>query len=196
MTNQVIPRRMVLAVLVLAVLLLGSPAASARSNTPRVFPPNSHPFGKSYDAWGAAYLANADADCVQDQQDKVWFLPGIPTSSDDLSVTFACPVPTGAGFVVPLFFATTSDAGGSVAACKQFVQEFLEPFGGIGAFQLTADGRRIRNLSRYEFANDAGCGYIVVLPPLPPGEHVVRLVVEAAGVDLQWEITVVPGGQA
>jgi hypothetical protein len=196
MTNQVIPRRMVLAVLVLAVLLLGSPAASARSNTPRVFPPNSHPFGKSYDAWGAAYLANADADCVQDQQDKVWFLPGIPTSSDDLSVTFACTVPTGAGFVVPLFFATTSDAGGSVAACKQFVQEFLEPFGGIGAFQLTADGRRIRNLSRYEFANDAGCGYIVVLPPLPPGEHVVRLVVEAAGVDLQWEITVVPGGQA
>jgi hypothetical protein len=198
MTNQVIPRRMVLAVLVLAVLLLGSPAASARSNTPRVFPPNSHPFGKSYDAWAAAYLAwsdespNAATDCAQGQQGKVWFLPSFSTDSDDLSVTVLCTVATGTGFVVPLFL-LGSDA---VGTCEQEVRDFLEPFGGIGAFEVTIDGRRIRNLSRYEFGNEVGCGYILVLPPLPPGEHLVRLVVEIPGVDLQWEITVVPGGQA
>jgi hypothetical protein len=76
------------------------------------------------------------------------------------------------------------------------VRTFLADVGGIGAFKVTINGRRIRNLSRYAFANEVGCGYILVLPPLPPGEHLVRLVVEIPGVDLQWEITVVPGGQA
>jgi hypothetical protein len=202
MNTRSIPRRMLLAVAVLAALLLVSPAALARSNNPRVFPPNSHPFGKSYDAWAAAYLAwsdenpNAATDCAQGQQGKVWFLPSFSTDSDDLSVTVLCTVPTGTGFVVPLFL-LGSDA---VGTCEQEVRDFLEPFGGIGAFEVTIDGRRIRNLSRYSFAGEVAgqetCGYILALPPLPPGEHLVRLVVEAAEVDLQWEITVEPGGQA
>jgi hypothetical protein len=202
MNTRSIPRRMLLAVAVLAALLLVSPAVLARPNNPRVFPPNSHPFGKSYDAWAAAYLAwsdespNAATDCAQGQQGKVWFLPSFSTDSDDLSVTVLCTVATGTGFVVPLFL----HGSNAVGTCEQEVRDELEPFGGIGALEVTIDGRRIRNLSRYtfagEFAGQETCGYILVLPPLPPGEHLVRLVVEAAEVDLQWEITVEPGGQA
>jgi len=205
MHTQSIPRRMLLAIAVLAVLLLGSSPALARSNNPRVLPPKSQAFGQSYGEWGAAYMRwwlthlNAATDCAQGQRGKVWFLPALPTNSPDLTLTVACTIPTGTAVLVPIL----TSAANTATECERGDPnhpefgpgniELLEQIGGFSKFTLTVDGKEISNLGRYqieptsfpETANPVpppatvsmACGFFALLAPLPPGEHTIHLTV-------------------
>jgi hypothetical protein len=230
MHTQRISRRMLLAVSVLAALLLVSPAALARPHTPRVLPPNSQAFGKSYGEWGAAYMRwwltqpDAATDCAQGQQGKVWFLPALPTNSEDLTLTVACTIPTGTAVLIPIL----TGAGNTAAECERGDPNapelgpgaigLLEQIGGFSKFTLTVDGKEISNLGRYRIEPTSfpetpnpipppatvsvACGFWVLLAPLPPGEHTIHLTVnlenlgpDIGPVDLTWTLTVLPRGQ-
>lgn len=95
----------------LALILAGYAqiAAAANSVAEPVFPIESHPYGKSYGAWGQEFVQwlfkydldtipslqpSGDVDCGKDQTGKVWFLYGVFVGS----VVRNCDVPVGTAF--------------------------------------------------------------------------------------------------
>jgi hypothetical protein len=120
MNRRATHRRTISTFALLAMLLLASPAALARSLNPGVVDPNDDAYGKSYEEWSAAWwqwvfsLPGADhplfdqtgADCDKGQKGKVWFLAGLFTKAGDTSepgaVTRSCTIPTGKAIFFPV----------------------------------------------------------------------------------------------
>jgi hypothetical protein len=105
------------ALLAISLLSLGaaSPALAGgdKDNDPHIFPIQSHPYGKSYGAWGAewwkwVYSIPADKNPIQDmtgefgslnQSGPVWFLAG----SFGTTVERTLSIPSGKGIFFPIF---------------------------------------------------------------------------------------------
>lgn len=104
-----------LLIMVLSIAGVVAPARLASAdNDPnqQIFPPESHPYGKSYGEWGAEWhkwlhripvsvnpmLDTTGANCAQGQSGNVWFLMGIPGNTG----TRSCTVPHGKAIFVPI----------------------------------------------------------------------------------------------
>src|SRR5579884_1628590 len=107
-------RKCYLVLVVVAMALLGTPAAFAFSNpNPGVFPPGSHPYGRTYEQWSNAWwqwalsiptnvnplLDTTGANCQQGQSGKVWFLAGTLGGSP---VVRKCTIPAGKAIFFPV----------------------------------------------------------------------------------------------
>jgi hypothetical protein len=102
----------------------GTGAGAARNPNPRVLPPNSSPFGKTYSEWSAEWIKWAmtipadenplfdetGALCAVGQPEKVWFLAGrlcVNTADDPfrckmIETVRTCPVPVGHAICFPV----------------------------------------------------------------------------------------------
>jgi hypothetical protein len=86
--------------------------AGSRNPNPRVFPPDSHPYGNTYGEWSARWwqwalsvpegmnpvFDTTGVRCAEAQAGPVWFLAGTFGGA----VTRSCPVPAGKALFVPL----------------------------------------------------------------------------------------------
>jgi hypothetical protein len=107
-----------------AVLALALVFAAPAGASPFVFPPQSHPYGRSYGQWAAAWwqwalaapagtsplLDPTGANCATGQSGPVWFLAG---TIDGATTSRSCTVPRGRGLVFPVlntgYFAFPTD---------------------------------------------------------------------------------------
>src|SRR5262249_59099704 len=94
-------------------VIAGAPPANAANANPRILPPNSHAFGKTYGAWSAAWwqyvlaqptgsnplLDSTGAMCATNQSGPVFFLVG--ASGPGTENRNNCVVPTGKALFFP-----------------------------------------------------------------------------------------------
>jgi hypothetical protein len=105
-------KRILVVAIVLAVAVLAVPSVMAQSAGPKVIPPNSVAFGRTYSEWSAAWNQWADSipvanhplfdngDCSVGQSGPVWFLGGKFCSINNTNcgtdnVVRTCNVPAG-----------------------------------------------------------------------------------------------------
>jgi hypothetical protein len=84
--------------------------------TATVLPPGGTPYGKTYNAWGAAwwqwavsmpmndtpFVAATGADCSKNQSGDVWFLFGEWEDATTKQFTMNCTIPAGKAILVPV----------------------------------------------------------------------------------------------
>ncbi len=138
------------------------------------------------------------ASCERGQAGRVWFLAGSLTSSP---VTRECTVPNGTMLFVPIvnYVYCAFDSDPPEQQTSEYVREqvaFVRD--AASGLALTVDGRPVRDLATRYFETStifrvvlpednlfglpagmilapcADAGYYVMLPPLPPGVHMVR----------------------
>jgi hypothetical protein len=161
------PKKLVVSVLVLQVFI-GAPLAFARNRNPRVLPPHSHAFGKSYGEWSAAWWQwalsipanqhplNDSADCNTGQSGKVFFLGGtftaVPGSGPNEIIGSAerdCTIPTGKAVFFPILNGECSTIEGNgttdaeLRACAEFLADHVQDM------VVTIDGKPLQDLDRY-----------------------------------------------
>lgn len=173
------PASVLLLVLALALLAIAPVSASApvepNSPNPRVLPPNSNPFGKSYvewsiDAWKDAYEMPTSTNTLFDMtgercgpvaSDKVWHLVGsVVGEYNGPVVTIVrdkCVVPVGKAILIlgggdacstidfPPFSAETDEA---VLACEQGWWDSV-PFTPVAS--ITVDGKPVQHIEQFRF---------------------------------------------
>ena len=116
-TKSFLTKGLMPALVATAILSLGvaSPALAGedKENSPEIFPPQSHPYGKTYGAWGAewykwVYSFPVTKNPIQDltgefgslnQSGPVWFLAGTFGGMVERTIT----IPTGKGIFLPIF---------------------------------------------------------------------------------------------
>jgi len=154
---------------------------------PRVLPPNSNPYGKSYAEWGAAWwqwalsipaARNPVNDrtggqfCAEGQSGPVWFLAGTFGFSTERS----CTVPAGKA----LFFPVANTIGGAgVFDCEPtgtgpcdvdaLLRASLEWLSQVDILEAEVDGVAVRELAQYvaissPFALSLPAGAVFGLP--------------------------------
>ena len=151
-----------LSTLLTVTLLLALPRSVALADddsNPRILPPNSHPYGKTYGRWSTAWWqwvfslpANNSpildtGDCSAGQSGKVWFLAGAfaPTT-----VTRQCTIPPGTALFFPLANAWADNTG-----CPSYTtftaQELADMAKGFvdsaGAITCTIDGVPVQGVA-------------------------------------------------
>src|SRR5262245_43073569 len=111
-TRRSLTRDVLRALLTLALLggTLTTTVGADRLSNPKVFPPNSKPYGQSYAEWAAQFWqwslsfpitatpANDTAPLSTGQFDHVWFLPSVPGSA---TVTRHVSIPAGVALFTP-----------------------------------------------------------------------------------------------
>lgn len=160
------PRPALLAVLILALGAVPSAFAERhKERRPHIYPPHSHPFGKSYGEWQAAFwqwalarpveghpfIDSPDFDFSAGQSGKVWFV-GAP----DGLVTRTAVIPEGTALFVtvrdvetsslelpPFFGATEAEQR---ANSVWFADHIVDPF-------CVIDGVPVENLQAYRVAS-------------------------------------------
>jgi hypothetical protein len=168
---QRIPCFLLVGLAALGLIVAVSPAAvtGARSlaqavdvSNPGVFPPQSRPYGLTYNEWSARWWQWAfslpidksplfgTADCSEGQSGPVWFLPGAtvggPTPRQD------CTVPPGKALLVSIINAECSNLEGSgttepeLRGCADFIGTLIDPT----SLHATLDGRPLNNLPRFQ----------------------------------------------
>jgi len=159
--------------LLAAVLALGgnnsARADGGHGRRPVVLPPQSHPYGKSYSEWSAAYwqwllaqpVANhpgndsPDFDVTDGQSGHVWFLTG-PFGTIERHIT----IPTGTALFVSLVNveASTLEAPpfyGATAAEQEAIANGFAEF--ITDLSFTVDGRTLRNIGNFRVTSPQFC---------------------------------------
>ncbi len=145
----------------LVALLLCAPAF-AQGRNPRVFPPSSSPYGKSYGEWSAAWWQWAyslpvdqnpffdDTGCenaANGQSGPVWFLAGVINVSGTASRD--CTVPAGKAIFFPILNVecATLEGNGTTAAellaCTDF---YIDTVAGVFC---DIDGVPVANMQQY-----------------------------------------------
>lgn len=198
------------------VLLLVAASSPARA---AVFPPNSSPNGNTYAEWNALwwrwFLAiplnenpvNGGA-CSTGQVGSVWFLAGIPGTN-----IVRCTIPSGKSLFFPLINTECSNRegppffGANQAARRSCAKRIVD-----GASNLTAsvDGAFIPNIKSFRssspnslfvvppnnvlgvppaFGALVGDGYYVMLAPLSPGKHIIRITGSFPAFDFDIDTT-------
>jgi hypothetical protein len=161
--------KLVLALLVAGALLLVplAPATQAANPSPRVLPPTSHAFGKTYAEWSVAWwqwalsqpapsnpiLDTSGAACANGQSGPVWFLAG----TSGFPVTRTCAVPSGKAILFPIIN-VENDFPCPDPTFKPAPGQSLEDFLTIGAravidphtdLQASVDGVALQDLLDY-----------------------------------------------
>ena len=162
--------------------------------------------------------------CGTNQSGRVWFLaatfhPG--------TTTRACTIPTGTGILVPGAGNECSNVepppffGATEAELRACAAAGYEAFFGDATQSITVDGAAVANLDAYRTqtplysytlppGNVYGLppsealaisdGTVVVVKPLPPGQHRIVTTIDAQALggvsEVVYNLTVVPRGQA
>ncbi len=180
--NRRVPGRVLASMLACAVIaLIGVGAFAAAPATPRVFPVNSHPYGKTYGEWTVAYWqwamsipydsnpwANDDTGefAGEGQSGQVWFLGG--TLGNSAERTF--DMPAGKGIFMPIqqwiFGATVFDCEPSVPDVECDVPTLqgaaADAADGTFVMEVSIDGNSVSNPFNYRAASPSG--FSVTLP--------------------------------
>jgi hypothetical protein len=140
-----------LALSLILALLLAVPAQRARAGAnPRVLPPQSDSFGKTYGAWSAAWWQYVElqpassnplvdptgAGCGVDQSGPVFFLVG--TNGSGLATRDGCTVPTGKALFFPLINTFDVHVPGDGLDTPQLVWDDLHVTNGFSILALHA----------------------------------------------------------
>lgn len=146
-------------------LLKGNP-------NPRVFPPGSHPYGKTYGEWGATWeqwlysipaaqsplFDTTGASCGVGQSGQVWFLsPRVSPGGLPQPVTRSCTVPAGKSIFFPLIAyindfpcPDTSFHPGPGQTLEEFLAEGAASFiDQTSELEVEVDGVALKNLFNY-----------------------------------------------
>lgn len=225
--------------LLASALVLGgiSPAFAdggrGNAGNPGIFPPQSQPYGKSYNEWVVnwwQWVLSIPADrnplidetgesAGEGQRGPVWFVAGTFGNSVERSY----PVPAGKALFVPVFNwifgagAFDCDPSNPGVPCVVCELEQLAAANTKAAdvLEVSVDGVPVQNIRRYEasspgpfairypensvvglpagryFPNLAD-GYWLMLKPLPPGTHEIRIHVNYPGLTYDpYEYTVI-----
>jgi hypothetical protein len=148
------------AIILVLLLVITQPVLAAFSN-PRVFPPNSKPYGKSYGEWGGEWWKYVlsypldisplndptGANCGMDQSGPVFFLVG---TTGGAAVRDECIVPSGKALFFPLvniFGAVPEDAANSqdLRDLVSWVTNYIDEI------TVSVDGVPLQNLWNYRF---------------------------------------------
>jgi hypothetical protein len=128
----------------------------------KVLPPGSHPYGRTYGEWSAAWwrwaygipvpvnplLDETGAQCGSGQDGPVWFLAGVFNASGT-AVRDQCVVPSGKALLIPILNAECSnvEGNGSTAdewrACAQGLIDLAD------AVSADIDGVPVENVARF-----------------------------------------------
>jgi hypothetical protein len=133
-------------------------AKAPLGSAPRVAPPNSHPYGKTYGEWGAewwkyalSYPADINpindptgANCGMGQTGPVFFLMG------GMGVRDECTVPAGKALFFPLvnFFCAVPEDGATseeIRSLCSYVTDYID------SVTVTVDGVTLQNPMDYRF---------------------------------------------
>ncbi len=167
--------------IILTILALISQPVLAANANPKVFPPGSHPYGKSLNEWNAEwwkYTFGFPADtspltdptgerCATDQSGPVFFLMG---QANGVTVRNECVVPVGKALFFPLmnWVCAVPEDGATfedIRALCAWVTDYIDEL------SVTVDGVSLQNLFDYRFPTppfsftgavdnpfDQGCG--------------------------------------
>lgn len=189
-------------VVLMAALLLGALAlapAVASGKKPKFFPPNSHPYGKSYPEWHAKWFKwfvetpasinplfdETGAQCNVGQRGRVWF----SAATLELHSTRSCTIPAGKALYL---FAVTSecsnvepppffgDSEADLRACAMVNFDEVFPFLPV----ITVDGVEVPKIGRYRMQTPL---FGFRLPDdnilgLPPGTIATKAIAESIAV--------------
>ena len=158
--------RLVLLITTLLSLAAGSSRADGRDDdTPQVFPPQAHPYGRSYAEWSAAWWQWAfalpvaghpfndspDFDVTAGQSGHVWFLAGTFGT-----VKRHVTIPAGKALFIAVANAEASSLedppfyGATAAAQQAIAIAMADPFERIACI---IDGQTVRNIGHYRFVS-------------------------------------------
>jgi hypothetical protein len=144
-----------------ALVFIAAPGFAAGRATSGVFPPQSHPYGKSYSEWSAAYwqwlfsrpldghpgIDSPDLDVTDGQSGRVWFLTG-PFGEIERNVT----IPAGTSLFISLVNvdASTLEEPPFYATGAEEQLEIANSFAEfITDLSFTVDGKTIQNIEAY-----------------------------------------------
>jgi hypothetical protein len=155
--------KFVRALVILIVLIMVAQPAFAATALPRVFPPNSMPYGKTFVAWAAEwwqYVLSYPADnnpitdptganCAMGQSGPVFFLVG---TTGGATVRDDCVVPAGKAVFFPLvnIFGAVPEDGATpedVQALVSLVTNYIDEL------TVSVDGVPLQNLWDYRFGS-------------------------------------------
>jgi hypothetical protein len=209
-----------LAALVAAASVLSGSALAAS------VPPGAHYRGHTYGEWGAAWWNWAfsvptagspleGGPCDTNQTEKVFFLAGAGSPG---AVTRSCTVPSGTPLFMPAFNTVCSPLTGDPEPLEGCAANIIDQ---VTSAEVTVDGRPVSVVQaispRFQLTIAPGNaffspgtgpavadGYWVLLPPLPPGQHVIHITSTSNpgpptfgfGQDVTWNVTVRPGHAA
>jgi hypothetical protein len=142
---------------------------ASSSQNPKVLPPQSHAFGKTYGGWSAAfwqweYSLPIDhhplfdtADCNAGQSGKVFFLGGTFTvTQNGITVTGVanrtCTIPAGKAIFFPIIngeCSTLEGNGSTDQALRSCAKGVIDGPPGVTELQAVLDGVSIKNLRSY-----------------------------------------------
>ncbi len=162
----------------LALLLLVTPALADTNPNPRVLPPNSSPFGKTYGEWNAgwwqwvfsvpasknpALATSGTIDCSVGQSGNVWFLAGNFLTGG--SYTLSCTVPVGKALFIPLINSWSDNVCSAVPAdvptLHVYAASYVFPPVDLHA---SIDGKSLTKLESYRAISPV---FSYTLPPSP-----------------------------
>lgn len=161
---------------ILSILLGIGTQAPAENPNPGVFPPESRPFGATYNEWTARWwefmvsipapsnpiLDTTGADCGIGQSGPVWFLGGAGAEG----ISRQCMIPVGKAILFPVINAECSTAefiagvnGPDLAPCARDLINLVD------SLSASVDGVPLRDLSIYRFQSPQ---FTFVIPPNTP----------------------------
>ncbi len=190
----------------IAVAQNGSAAGSDFQSDSRsgqlVFPPNSHPFDKSFPEWSAEWwqltfsLPTSDnpvngQDCSLGQRGKVWFLAG---SFESSPFSRSCSVPEGKALFFPVI--NRIDINVTDQTVRDLRAEIAPCLNAATNLSAEVDGEYIDNLERFRvksvpfevavppnglfglegiYSPVVGDGFYLMLKPLHIGTHIIHV---------------------
>lgn len=203
--------------LLVALLLVASPAGVAQADkgpNPGVLPPQSHPHGKTYGEWSAAWwqwafqspvhnppytgaiynplFVNGPADCALGQTGRVWFIGGVMGISG--AATRTCSIPTGTALFFPVLNVVWDNVGTVPPLDEAGLREVAALLvGNPTDLYATIDGVPVTNLRDYrifspvfKYQLPAEDNFYQHLGVAVPGDAWPSTTVEPAVADGYW----------
>lgn len=147
--------------------LAAAPPVNAQGDAcnPEVFPPQAHPYGKTYGEWSASWwtwfmslpvtgpithpgVDGPDFQVTEGQSGHVWFL-----AAPFGAVTRTCTIPADKALFVGLLNAEASSLKGYGTSAADQLAAAEEQAAAIATVFCAIDGEEVRNLDHYEVAS-------------------------------------------
>ena len=162
--------------------LLETTATFACCNpNPGVFPPRSHPYGRTYGEWSNAWwqwalsiptsvnplLDRNGADCSEGQSGPVWFLAGTLENTAGTKGFFrSCTIPAGKALFFPIanFVNTNLGCPPTTYTVKQLHDQLDGLIDTVTTLEADVDGKPIRDIKQLYRAKTDNTSFSVTLP--------------------------------